>query len=49
MGTMEIIGAVLGLLIIATVLWNLRKGVAQASGKSPQFEDTWNAPDSSHA
>jgi len=48
MGTFETVGAVLGFLMIALVLWNLRRGVAPRSGKSTQFEDAWNAPDSSH-
>ena len=45
----EMVGAAFGFVLIAAVLWKLRKGVAKDNGTLPQFEDAWNAPDSGHS
>ncbi len=46
MRLIEMIGSALGIIIIAAVLWNLRKGLARSNGETPRFENAWNAPDS---
>ena len=45
----EMIGAAFGFVMIAAVLWKLRKGVPKNNGEHSKFEDAWNAPDSGHS
>ena len=41
MTPVEIMFVAIGASLVALVLWNLRKGVAESNGKTPQVSDAW--------
>ena len=45
MTPVEIMFVAIGAALIALVLWNLRKGVAESNGRTPEVSDAWIAPD----